>query len=381
MKWRNSKFKLILVCLLTAGLMLGLYGIAQADIKPDGKLSAGGKGEADVNITAEAGLNPVAPENPVVPAPYFGAIKGQVREYGELPANPIGNALVAAWRVGQAGGSGIESGAVDAPGLEVEKVLPQPVRPHYVRWTVTDKSGFYALADLPPGIYLLGCFADWYQPAYARVEVKAGETTEQNFALRGPLGALGGRVTQDGCNNPVPGATILALPKDRLNDLDDKLKLTITPQQKEALKKAAAYEARTDRNGYYFIPFVKPGEYWVIAIKGNMYAYQEAKVAPRAVTMVNLCLRLPISPEKKVRMQGEADLKGEVKLDTDTSATGPETNAGTEISGNAGISNDSARRNAGFHGQINAGGNAPGCRVGLGMMTDVDAYDSCPPNW
>ncbi len=48
-----------------------------------------------------------------------------------------------------------------------------------------------------------------------------------------------------------------------------------------------------------------------------MYAAQEAKVAPREITIVNLCLRLPFSPEKKVQMQGEADIKGEVKPNTD----------------------------------------------------------------
>lgn len=348
MKWRNSKFKLMLVCLFTITLVLGLSGIVQAkewsvSFNHDGSINASlppgiaakvissaqaegnvevqnghpkANGQANGNAKLKASVQVKAnkqknEENSVAPGPFLGVIKGQVREdTGMLPViKPIGNALVIAWRAGHPGGPIIplDSDQGEDESIRIyEKVLPQPVpplHPHFVRWTVTDKSGYYKLADLPPGIYFMGCFADWYKPAYARVVVKTGGEVEQNFILKGPFGALGGQVTRCGSNNPVSGATVLAFPEDKISEVqqithkggtagdNQELANMLTPQQKEALEKAAIYKTKTDQNGYYFIPFVEPGKYWVIAIKDNMYGYQEAKVEARNLAIVNICIR------------------------------------------------------------------------------------------
>lgn len=55
-----------------------------ADIQPDGKLSAGGKGEAGVNVTAGAGLYPVAPARPeaaaAISVPEVARVVGEALE-------------------------------------------------------------------------------------------------------------------------------------------------------------------------------------------------------------------------------------------------------------------------------------------------------------
>ncbi|HIE12790.1 MAG TPA: carboxypeptidase regulatory-like domain-containing protein, partial [Desulfotomaculum sp.] len=166
--------------------------------------------------------------------------------------------------------------------------------PQYIRWTVTDRSGHYRLAGMPPGIYAVSVYADWYAPAARILAVKAGVVTTADFLLKGPFGALGGRVT-DYQGNGIAGAMILALPEDEWAPPAGRIE-ALDASRLNALQAKAVYRTRTDQNGYYFIPLVKPGAYWVVAVWQNNAQFKEAKVLPRQMTRVDFRFPPYVSP-------------------------------------------------------------------------------------
>uniref|UniRef100_A0A7C1JLQ4 Carboxypeptidase regulatory-like domain-containing protein n=1 Tax=Ammonifex degensii TaxID=42838 RepID=A0A7C1JLQ4_9THEO len=341
MLWRKNRFKLTVVSLLAVALVLGLCGVAAGGMMTDvdaymcgvaaggmmtdvdmyrsspagigGSAAVSGGGTAGVSglavVSGGGGLDnippPLPPDPPWPPVaveqaddeaiddeavcPYYGAIEGFVTEdTGNLPIwRPIAGALVVAWRIGQAGDALPDpAGAVPVPA------------PQYVRWTTTDRSGHYLLGEMPPGIYAVSACADWYAPASPqKVEVIAGSTSWQNFKLKGAFGALGGRV-RDALGNPIAGATILALPKDQVSPTD--VEKALSAQELNALRAKAVYQTKTDRNGYYFIPLVKPGTYWVVAVWRNSAQFKEAKVEAKQLIRVDFRFRGPIPVPKDV---------------------------------------------------------------------------------
>lgn len=329
MLWRKNRFKLTVVSLLAVALVLGLCGIAagmmtdvdaysSSSVGPGGSNAVSGGGTAGVSglavVSGGGSLDnipppPLPPDPPPPPVaveqaddgsqglcPYYGAIEGLVSEdTGMLPVfKPIAGALVVAWRIGQAGDALPDPGG-PAPAPDPGRHTP-PLLPQYVRWTTTDKSGHYLLGEMPPGIYAVSACADWYAPASPqKVEVIAGSTSWQDFKLKGAFGALGGRVTSD--LGPVAGATILALPKDQVSPTD--MEKALSAQELNALRAKAVYQTKTDRNGCYFIPLVKPGAYWVVAFWQTIQV-KEAEVEARQLTRVDFRFPGPIPVPKDV---------------------------------------------------------------------------------
>ncbi|MEW6572819.1 MAG: carboxypeptidase-like regulatory domain-containing protein [Bacillota bacterium] len=305
MLWRKNRFKLTVVSLLAIALVLGLCGIAagmmtDVDAYSSSSVGIGGSGAVSgwgrIDNIPPPPLPPDPPPPPVAVeqaddgsqglCPYYGAIQGFVTEdTGNLPVwRPIGGALVVAWRIGQSGDALPDPAGV-AP----------PLLPQYVRWTTTDRSGHYLLGEMPPGIYAVSACADWYAPASPqKVEVIAGSTSWQDFKLKGAFGALGGRV-RDTLGNPVAGATILALPKDQVSPTD--VEKALSAQEINALRAKAVYRTKTDRNGCYFIPLVKPGAYWVVAFWQTIQV-KEAEVEARQLTRVDFRFPVPVPVPK-----------------------------------------------------------------------------------
>lgn len=262
-----------------------------------------------------------AEDNP----PYYGAISGQVRVASTTDAvYGQSGALVAAWRAEGPAVVPVEDGAGLAP------AFPRGQAGQFVRWTTTDHSGNYLLADLPPGTYFLAAaapetLAAWFKPAPGgMVQVTAGQVADKDFTLEGPDGALGGRVT-NAEGNGVAQATIVVLPSPgsatttsldggvtitaeaqgevaiQQNGLSIRLKAagegegqaTLTQEQAGLLARIAYYQTRTDAGGYYFMPGVKPGDYWVLAFKNGVYDLQETRVEARQLTPVDFRLPVP----------------------------------------------------------------------------------------
>lgn len=261
---------------------------------------------------------------------YHGAVAGQVKGEGVADAAyGVSGALVGVWRA--EGTVNVPAGKEDTPGSQAV-VFPPRLAGQFTRWTAADSSGYYRINDLPPGVYYLAATAGqeaaaWFKPAFAgMIKISAGEVTKKDLTLQGPYGALGGRVTGL-AGNGIPGATVLALPKAapgatarleagaeitteadgtitvRQNGLNIKLeaavrgestgRFNLKQEQVGLLTRVAHYKTTTDAAGYYFIPFVEPGAYWVVAIKGNTYACREAKVEVRQLTRVDLQFSLP----------------------------------------------------------------------------------------
>lgn len=72
----------------------------------------------------------------------------------------------------------------------------------------TDSNGFYEVADLNPGGYVVNASASGYQAQGKGAIVLAGNTSTVDFALVPIPGEISGTVTDAVTTNPIPGATI-----------------------------------------------------------------------------------------------------------------------------------------------------------------------------
>lgn len=262
-------------------------------------------------------------------SPYYGTIAGQVRVDSTTGAvYSRSGALVAAWRVESSVAAPLGSSAASETDLAVA-FLPQSAD-QFIHWTTTDQNGNYQLADLPPGTYFLAAAAQeaasaWFKPALGgTVKVTAGQVITKDLVLDGPYGAFGGRVTNL-LGNSIAQATVVALPRSGIGVTarlasgaeitaeaqgevtiqQDSLKLrlkvraegesqaALTREQASLLTHIAYYQTRTDANGYYHIPFVRPGAYWILAFKNRVYDLQEAEVKAQQLTPADF--RLPLS--------------------------------------------------------------------------------------
>ncbi|MCL2674222.1 MAG: carboxypeptidase regulatory-like domain-containing protein, partial [Defluviitaleaceae bacterium] len=126
----------------------------------------------------------------------------------------------------------------------------------------TDADGFYKIAGLYPGSYVVSVTSTGYEPQSRAVSIAANETTEENFELS-PLeenvvttGIIEGRVISAGIGNvPITGATV-----------------TLT-QNDETIATAT-----TDEEGFYKIAGLYPGSY-VASVTATGYEPQSRTVS------------------------------------------------------------------------------------------------------
>lgn len=72
----------------------------------------------------------------------------------------------------------------------------------------TDAEGGYAVADLQPATYTVTVEADGYESQSRETTVEGGETTEEDFALDGEVGAVAGTVADAESGEPVADAGV-----------------------------------------------------------------------------------------------------------------------------------------------------------------------------
>jgi len=296
---RISKLRLVLSCLLTIILILGLCSFAQADnnknfgagpfhskgqVKATGKMIKQLPPGIEATIEAKISVNSQAYSHIDLKIANC-TIHGVVYEVYNDTTRPVANALIAARRIGQA------EGPLKNPKFKKEKILPPPLHAKSVRWTVySDVYGAYSLKNLPQGTYSMACLTQWHKPVYALVKVEAGGVVKQDFNLKESYGILKGQVSSPDKNNPAR-ALVLVLSKDSSLVTGE-----LAPWQKNILVKAALYKTKTDQKGFYRIPFVKPGDYFVVAIKNNMYGYEEVKVELYKAGTVNITVQNKFHP-------------------------------------------------------------------------------------
>jgi len=128
----------------------------------------------------------------------------------------------------------------------------------------TDENGVYQFSNSPAGSYTVSASLPGYMPATASVEVVAGQTTIQDFALS-PTGNLQGTVTDAATGAPLAGVSI----------------------------SANEFTASTDENGVYQFADIPPGTYTVLAqLEGYGPATAPVDVAAGVITIQNFSLEL-----------------------------------------------------------------------------------------
>lgn len=285
---RISKLRLILSCLLTIILVLGLCSFSLAvnnkNFGATGKKIKQLPPGIEAKIEAKISVNNQAYNNGNLKVANC-TIHGVVYEVYNDTTKPVGNALIAARRIGQA------EGPLKNPKFKKEKIFPPPLHAKSVRWTVlSDVYGLYSLKNLPPGTYSMACLTKWHKPVYALVKVEAGGVVKQDFCLKESYGILKGKVISPAHNNPAR-ALVLVLSKDSLPAAGK-----LTPRQKNILVKAALYKTKTNQKGFYLFPFIKPGDYFVAAIKNNIYGYEEVKIESYKTSIVDITVNKLLFP-------------------------------------------------------------------------------------
>ena len=147
-------------------------------------------------------------------------------------------------------------------------------RPLEVR---TDANGGYRAENLQPGAYLVNVYhprivvdMDFTVPA----EIRANETTVVSFTVPvdaggGATGTLQGTVTAHGAG--VPGQEIIAFSADSVADFVE-------------------YRGLTDSNGFYQIPGIRPGTFYVQPVHPTWTVLETAVIEPNGITTVNFSM-------------------------------------------------------------------------------------------
>jgi protocatechuate 3,4-dioxygenase beta subunit len=104
--------------------------------------------------------------------------------------------------------------------------------------TLTDPSGQYLIAGVPPGSYIIHAHATNYQTGILGANVQSDQTTTVNFSLQPNPGTVAGRVTDASTMLPIAGVTVEANQNNIVIAL-----------------------ALTDSSGNYSIPGLAPGAY------------------------------------------------------------------------------------------------------------------------
>ncbi len=178
-------------------------------------------------VTVNSNETTVLPEDFVL-EPLPGIVEGIVTD--AQTGNPIGNARVFATVANQA------------------------------RETFTNANGQYSL-ELPAGSHTVTAVAPGYAPRGENVQVLAGETVTQNFALDLlPPGTITGRVVRKPANTPEPNVTIEVL-----------------------FGAEVIASGTTNENGTYTIPNVPPADY-VVRPRKSGYTFEPPT---RPVTVVS----------------------------------------------------------------------------------------------
>ena len=98
-------------------------------------------------------------------------------------------------------------------GQVIAQSTGKPVSGATVTWSggtaTTDTSGYYTLANVPPGVHSVSVSAPAQPAANATVSVTTGETAVQNFTLgAATLGTIAGSVTDSATHAPITGANV-----------------------------------------------------------------------------------------------------------------------------------------------------------------------------
>lgn len=137
-----------------------------------------------------------------------------------------------------------------------------------IQTAMTDGLGFYSVADLAPGNYIVLASASGYQTQFQGAHVQVSITTTVDFALESSPGAISGTVIDSLTSNPIGGALVEVYDGSVVVGFAD-----------------------TDGSGNYTISDLAVGNYTVIA---SATGYQSktvgAGVISSATTTVNLAL-------------------------------------------------------------------------------------------
>lgn len=133
---------------------------------------------------------------------------------------------------------------------------------------ITNGAGFYSVADLAPGMYIVEAKAATYQTLAESATVMGGMTTTVDIALQSNPGAISGQVTDAATMIPIADVLVEVFSNSVLIGFDN-----------------------TDASGNYSIPDLAPGDYVVVTTSDN-YADQStgAEVTANTTTIVNFAL-------------------------------------------------------------------------------------------
>jgi hypothetical protein len=137
----------------------------------------------------------------------------------------------------------------------------QPAVGATVKWSggmaTTDSSGYFTLANVPPGLQSVAVTASGQPSAGTSVSVTAGATAVQNFTLgTATVGAIAGTVTDSGSHAPIAGVSVTC--------------------------SCAANTATTDGNGHYAFQSLAPSSSYSLQFSDDSYATQNANVSVNA---------------------------------------------------------------------------------------------------
>jgi protocatechuate 3,4-dioxygenase beta subunit len=175
---------------------------------------------------------------------------------------------------------------VSPTGAEPGSSAPSLWPPH--AWT--DENGLYMIEDLPPGDYALTAYKDGFYPGRRISSVVSGETTEANFALRPYAppqpGAIVGQATNARTGEPIAGAYIFYAPLTPeggapawTDHLDPAVGGSFDPGA------LGVPYVRTNQEGRYEIPELRPGTYLLTALHLEYYPGARIAQVPEGATV------------------------------------------------------------------------------------------------
>ncbi len=137
----------------------------------------------------------------------------------------------------------------------------QPVAGASVTWSggsaTTDTSGYYTLANVPPGLHSVAVTASGQPSAGTNVSVTSGGTAVQNFTLgTATVGAIAGTVTDSSTHAPIAGVSVTC--------------------------SCAGVPTTTDGNGDYAFQNLAPSTAYSLQFSDADYTTQNASVAVSA---------------------------------------------------------------------------------------------------
>jgi thermitase len=178
-----------------------------------------------------------------------GKLNDEVRSRIETTCDDIGLSGIGYGRVNAAqavGSDPVSPGAITGQVTDVEdgSLIAGAVMTDGTRTAVTDASGEYTIADVPPGSYEVTASKEGYETSSSTVNVVSGTTAEANFSLSQTIvpGSITGSVTDGEDGSPIAGAMVTDGTHTAITDTSGKYTIAAVPP--------GNYELTTSKEGF-----------------------------------------------------------------------------------------------------------------------------------